>query len=765
MPKLRQRRTSPSSPLQSTSGNIKTLVVTQPAGDLVNDGLGACHSRRGSTSRRRNAMWCHVAALIIGSLMMAAGATTCRVSPAGSGNGSGADWSNTASLSSVLDGMTPALAACSELWLLQGTYLPNGGTRSATFLIDRPLQLYGGFAGIEPTRDGRTLNSSLTILSGDIGIAGSAADNAYHVLTLHGASNQLLASNTVIDNLTIADGNADGNSFDESDRGGGVNCRYNCSATFNNVTFRNNAARRGGAMFHSSVSAAYTSRPVVRNSTFHDNRADYGAAFLSHADGAGLTASATFSNTTFASNTAAQSGGALFVQGAYGGNASPDLTHVTLSGNSAAAGGGAIAVYGVAGTASVVVRNSILTGNTGSSAADASLVRDGGSASFDTTNVQGGCPAAAACSNVIDLVMALGPLDWNGGATRTMLPGANSGALNRAADGFCAATDQRGIARPQGSKCDLGAVERRLFVLNVSVVGNGTVSSTGLGGIALCSAAGGTCSSSHDGDTVPNIAFDLVAAPAAGHYPQWGGACVSAGTSMNAGITMNASHSCTVTFFPTAIGFSAFVSGVTPPNAVNLELQSPAIAGGENIYSQIGGLLNFSSRLSYGTAYSLVVTTSPGLNCRVLGNPPASGTAPRHDLAFKVDCNNPPAWPACSLDVNGNGLFDQADARAIAAWLSGMRGNALYAAAQPSNGRDAAALDAFISAQVNAGHYDLDADGATQPLADGLMLLRLALGVRGPAVLNRALGNDAMRNSWSAIADYLTNHCGMPLSP
>nr|BBJ47930.1 hypothetical protein SAVMC3_05590 [Streptomyces avermitilis] len=51
----------------------------------------------------------------------------------------------------------------------------------------------------------------------------------------------------------------------------------------------------------------------------------------------------------------------------------------------------------------------------------------------------------------------MGPLADNGGPTDTtaLLPG--SPALD-AADG-CPATDQRGVARPQGTACDIGAYE------------------------------------------------------------------------------------------------------------------------------------------------------------------------------------------------------------------------------------------------------------------------------------------------------------------
>jgi hypothetical protein len=61
---------------------------------------------------------------------------------------------------------------------------------------------------------------------------------------------------------------------------------------------------------------------------------------------------------------------------------------------------------------------------------------------------------------------ALGPLKDNGGPTRTHLPESSSPAIGAGnpggctdADGAILATDQRGVTRPQGTSCDIGAVE------------------------------------------------------------------------------------------------------------------------------------------------------------------------------------------------------------------------------------------------------------------------------------------------------------------
>jgi hypothetical protein len=53
----------------------------------------------------------------------------------------------------------------------------------------------------------------------------------------------------------------------------------------------------------------------------------------------------------------------------------------------------------------------------------------------------------------------LNSLAANGGATLTHAPRTNSPALDKGRTDTCPATDQRGVLRPQGSRCDVGAVE------------------------------------------------------------------------------------------------------------------------------------------------------------------------------------------------------------------------------------------------------------------------------------------------------------------
>lgn len=63
-------------------------------------------------------------------------------------------------------------------------------------------------------------------------------------------------------------------------------------------------------------------------------------------------------------------------------------------------------------------------------------------------------------SGVLGSLVRLGPLQQNGGPTQTHEPGSGSVAIDAIDAADCVAeNDQRGIERPQGTHCDVGAVE------------------------------------------------------------------------------------------------------------------------------------------------------------------------------------------------------------------------------------------------------------------------------------------------------------------
>jgi hypothetical protein len=166
----------------------------------------------------------------------------------------------------------------------------------------------------------------------------------------------------------------------------------------------------------------------------------------------GVGAKLSVVNSTLSGNTANLSNGAVFSFGAL------DLVHSTVSDNTTASGlnGG---IFGGAGSR-VTLKNSIVAGNAGRDCTG-TIASAGHNLDSDNT-----CNLTAA-GDLPAVDPMLGPLADNGGPaeTHSLLPG--SPAIDAIAvadctdlDGNPVATDQRGVARPQGAGCDIGAFEQ-----------------------------------------------------------------------------------------------------------------------------------------------------------------------------------------------------------------------------------------------------------------------------------------------------------------
>jgi len=390
------------------------------------------------------------------------------------GSGDCTSWATACDLQTALT----TAGTGSEIWAAAGAYKPAADPtdRAATFQLKAGVAVYGGFAGGESSLEERNPGTNLTILSGDLNGDDEAdpannGENSYHVVT--GADGALL------DGVTITAGNANGDTALAQDRGGGMFNAYSSptldSPMLTNVTFSGNSAQAGGGMFN-----AYSS-PTLTNVTFSGNSARAGGGMFN------ISSSPTLSNVTFSGNVATLFGGGMYCT-----HASPTLSNVTFSGNSASSGGG-MYIYSFT---SPVIRNTILWGDTGGEVVNS----DSTSAPTITASVvQGGCPAGATCTNLIDADPRLGALGDYGGATETisLLPGSSAidAGLDALPDGtvICPATDQRGVARPQGAHCDIGAFE---YVPPPIANPGGPY----LGAINTAIAFDGSASSSADGD-------------------------------------------------------------------------------------------------------------------------------------------------------------------------------------------------------------------------------------------------------------------------
>jgi hypothetical protein len=212
-----------------------------------------------------------------------------------------------------------------------------------------------------------------------------------------------------------------------------------------NVTFSQNTAIRSGG----GVENFYHSNPTLVNVTFNGNTSDMGGGMMNWS-----SSSPILTNVTFHANVALEQGGGMYNDS----GSNPDLTNLTLSGNTALEGGGLYNAYG----SNPVVANSILYGDSGGEFFDVS-----GTRVVSHSIVQGGY----AGTGNLNTDPLLGPLQDNGGFTQTMALLPDSPAINAADDGNCPSTDQRGVARPQGSHCDIGAYEAEIVTPTFSDVG------------------------------------------------------------------------------------------------------------------------------------------------------------------------------------------------------------------------------------------------------------------------------------------------------
>jgi len=230
------------------------------------------------------------------------------------------------------------------------------------------------------------------------------------------------------------------------------------SLTVRGSTLSANTAVYGGGIeyFSGGVAGAV----VVLSSTLHANTANIGG-------GIDVSGALTVRGSTLSANTA-QQGGGLELEG----GSSVTLSNSTLSENSAAA----LQTYGCdSGT----VRYVTFAGNATALNLGCSAITLSGTivaASTAGANCVGAHPGEGAGYNLdsgascglrqsTDLTTTdplLGLLADHGGPTLTqaLLPGSPAIDQGGAPATGCPATDQRGVARPQGSSCDIGAYER-----------------------------------------------------------------------------------------------------------------------------------------------------------------------------------------------------------------------------------------------------------------------------------------------------------------
>jgi predicted outer membrane repeat protein len=213
---------------------------------------------------------------------------------------------------------------------------------------------------------------------------------------------------------------------------------------------------------------------------------------ISHGRGGALDVNggqATLSNVTVTGNTTRRSGGGLYVQNdGLSDPATVNLNNVTMTDNTADSdnnntgdGGGIGALDGTINVVnSIIAGNFDTPGNSGAGTIHPDCSGTFASPAYNLIGRNDGCVGFVngSSGNLVGtagspLNPLLAPLADNGGSTLTHALMAGSPAVNAAnplAPGSgglaCAVTDQRGVIRPLGPRCDMGAYEtgERLFL-------------------------------------------------------------------------------------------------------------------------------------------------------------------------------------------------------------------------------------------------------------------------------------------------------------
>jgi CSLREA domain-containing protein len=214
--------------------------------------------------------------------------------------------------------------------------------------------------------------------------------------------------------------------------GGGI-FTYSSPVTLTATTLSGNHARFGGGLWNGAA-------PVeLSDTTLSANSAIYGGAVYNQ------FGNVTVTNATFSTNRARTSGGGIWSSGG-----TVDLANVTLSSNRARYGSG-LYNNGTFDSGQVQMSNTIVAGTAPNCG--------GPMTSFGHNLDSGATCGLSAPGDLSNTDPLLGPLQDNGGPTFTRVPQPGSPAIDSGDTSDCPATDQRGVPRPQGAACDIGACE------------------------------------------------------------------------------------------------------------------------------------------------------------------------------------------------------------------------------------------------------------------------------------------------------------------
>ncbi|MFT3777348.1 MAG: IPTL-CTERM sorting domain-containing protein [Ottowia sp.] len=318
----------------------------------------------------------------------------------------------------------------------------------------------------------------------------------------NGGAIRIETSTLLLSNVTLSGNTATG----MYSRGGAIYSLSGAEVTLQRVTATGNTAQYGGAIYTGGATDRLTLTEVIAqgNSSVVDGGAilhtgvalniaqslfignqssTYGAGGGAIIVSPDSTSTLTIANSTFHNNLRSGGGGNGSAISVLNGVAAGAIVNSTFADN-----GGSPGTIAVSGNSQLTLTNTIVSNTMGQpncavfGTAGAAIV-DGG------RNLQWGGSVPQSCGTGIPVVdPQLAPLADNGGFSQTLALQAGSPAIN--AGSGCAAVDQRGVARPIGPACDIGAFESPLGSAGDGPAAAPTaVPTLGHAGLALLSAA------------------------------------------------------------------------------------------------------------------------------------------------------------------------------------------------------------------------------------------------------------------------------------
>ena len=275
---------------------------------------------------------------------------------------------------------------------------------------------------IDKAADGDTINVAMGIYTG----SGPYVVTIAKSLTLSGGWDLTFTSNNGVSTI------------DGQNARGGVSTAYYeyIFATMDHFVIQNGRTALGGGIFAGSDTLTLNNSSVINNVA-----TDSGGGIL-------LDGFLTLNNSTISGNKASSNGGGVWFS--YG-TLALNINNSTITDNSANQGGGLF----IASPDSGMIGNSIIANNTAATGPDCL-----GTINTSDHNIIGNtsdCTVTAGTGDQFNVNPLISAYPLGVSAYHALLDG--SPAIDAGDPTTCLSTDQRGVSRPQGVACDIGAYE------------------------------------------------------------------------------------------------------------------------------------------------------------------------------------------------------------------------------------------------------------------------------------------------------------------